>query len=59
MMRELIALDIYKSRMRRLVDQGVPILAANRIWNTKILWLICTHRDDIVKVHILLKMFEV
>lgn len=50
MMRELIPLDIYKSSMRRLVDQGVPLLAANRIWNTKILWLICTHRDDIVKV---------
>jgi hypothetical protein len=52
MMRELIPLDIYKSSMRRLVDQGVPILAANRIWNTKILWLICTHRDDIVKIHL-------
>ncbi len=50
MMRELIPLDVYKSSMSRLVDQGLPILAANRIWNTKILWLICTHRDDIVKV---------
>ena len=31
-------------------DVGEDI--AERIWNTKILWLICMHPDDLIKLHI-------
>jgi hypothetical protein len=49
-MRELIPLDIHKSSLKGLMAYGIPEETAARIWNTKILWLIVTHPDDITKV---------
>lgn len=49
-MREIIPLDIYKSKASRLSRRGIPEECIKRIWNTKILWLIVTHPDDIKKV---------
>lgn len=51
-MRELIPLDIYKSSIPKLMARGLPEKIAQRIWNTRILWLICTHKDDILKIHL-------
>lgn len=56
MMRELIPLDIYKSSVQRLFDSGLPGPTAQRIWQTKILWLICTHQEDIAKVLAILSL---
>lgn len=50
-MREIIPLDIYKTKVTRLIRRGLPEDCANRIWNTKILWLIVTHPEDIKKVY--------
>eukprot|EP01038_Epipyxis_sp_PR26KG_P006360 gene6360-8760_t len=51
-MREIIPLDIYKSTLPSLISYGLPETIANRIWNNKILWLICMHQDDISKLHL-------
>lgn len=56
-MRELIPLDIYKSNVVALRKLGLPDNAATRIWNTKILWLIVMHKDDIKKVGLLRSFF--
>lgn len=52
MMRELVPVDIYKSNINLLLEYGLPLPAANRIWNMKILWLIVTHPEDIAKIHL-------
>jgi hypothetical protein len=49
-MREFVPLDIYKTSQARMVDQGLTPEVAAHIWNTKILWLITMHKDDIKKV---------
>jgi hypothetical protein len=49
-MREIIPLDIYKSKATRLTRRGLPEACLKRIWNTKVLWLIITHSEDIKKV---------
>eukprot|EP01035_Chromulina_nebulosa_P017823 gene17823-23434_t len=35
-----------------MIKEGIPEHIAKRIWNIKILHLICTHKDDIRKIHI-------
>jgi hypothetical protein len=54
-MRELIPLDIHKLDLKKLIQRGLPEECATRIWNNKILWLICTHPDDISKVKLFLR----
>ena len=49
-MREFVPLDIYKTTLQRMIDRGLTPAVAGRIWNTKILWLICMHKEDIKKV---------
>ena len=49
-MREFVPLDIYKTTLQRMVEQGLTEGVASRIWNCKALWLISTHPDDIRKV---------
>ena len=49
-MREILPLDLYKSNYKRLLEQGLPVEIADRVWNTKILWLIVMHPEDIAKV---------
>ena len=51
-MREFIPVDIHKSNLKQLIMQGLPQPLAVRIWQTKILWLICMHKDDIYKVYL-------
>lgn len=51
-MREIIPLDIYKSNVTKLQAEGLPEITAQRIWSTKILWLIVMHKDDIRKIHL-------
>lgn len=53
MMRLLIPVDIYKSNLNKLIQQGLPPPVAERIWKNKILWLIVMHPDDISKVRCL------
>ncbi len=49
-MRQLMPLDIFLIPYDELLARGVPSPVANRLWNTKILWLIVMHPDDIAKV---------
>ena len=49
-MRQIIPIDVYKSNLTMLLEQGVPQPIAERIWNKKILWLIVMHPEDISKV---------
>jgi len=49
-MRKLIPPNITKTRLKRMISEGIPTAIANRIWETKALWLICMHSDDIHKV---------
>ena len=49
-MRQLIPLDMYKSNLAMLLEQGIPQPIAERFWNNKILWLIVMHPEDISKV---------
>jgi hypothetical protein len=48
-MRRMIPLDINKSD-RNSLSRNLPAKVADRIWSNKILWLICTHPEDIKKV---------
>lgn len=49
-MREFVPLDIYKTSVDRMIQQGLTPAVAARVWTNKALWLICTHKDDIAKV---------
>jgi len=49
-MREFVPLDIYKTSVDRMIEQGLTPAVAARVWTNKALWLICTHKDDISKV---------
>lgn len=56
-MRGIIPVDITRSSYSKLLSVysecnsiDHPEELAERIWNTKILWLICMHPDDIQKV---------
>ena len=49
-MREYVPVDVHVSHLKGLIAQGLPVEIATRIWETKILWLICMHKDDIYKV---------
>eukprot|EP01036_Dinobryon_divergens_P022653 gene22653-30933_t len=51
-MRQLIPLDMYKSNLAMLLEQGIPQPIAERFWNNKILWLIVMHPEDISKIHL-------
>lgn len=51
-MREIIPPNITKTKLKKILNEGIPRLIAKRIWDTKALWLICMHRDDIKKVHV-------
>lgn len=51
-MREFVPVDIYKTTLGRMIEQGLTPAVAARIWTNKALWLICTHKEDIAKVPI-------
>jgi hypothetical protein len=51
-MRMLIPPDVTQTNVNKMIDEGVPKVIANRIWNKKALWLICMHADDIKRIHI-------
>ena len=51
-MRGLIPNNIANTSLPDMRRAGVPKDAAERIWNKKILWLICMHPNDIPKIHI-------
>ena len=51
-MRGLIPNNIANTSLPEMRRHGVPKDAAERIWNKKILWLICMHPNDIPKIHI-------
>ena len=53
-MREFVPVDIYKTTLGRMVEQGLTPAVAARIWTNKALWLICTHKEDIAKVDVLI-----
>jgi hypothetical protein len=49
-MRAIIPPHITKTKLKTIIKEGVPKDIAHRIWETKALWLICMHKDDIRKV---------
>jgi hypothetical protein len=49
-MREYVPVDVHVSNLKNIIAQGLPEAIATRIWEMKILWLICMHKDDIYKV---------
>eukprot|EP01032_Pedospumella_encystans_P018906 gene18906-21507_t len=51
-MREFVPVDIYKTTPGRMIEQGLTPAVAARIWTNKALWLICTHKGDIAKIHL-------
>lgn len=51
-MRTLVAPNIARSTLPRIIAEGVPQPIAQRIWENKILWLLCMHPSDLPKVHI-------
>lgn len=52
MMRCLIPPNIARTTLQKMLTDGVPKGVADRIWNKKVLWLLCMHSADIPKVHI-------
>jgi hypothetical protein len=51
-MRGLIPPNITRTTLKQMRKEGVPRKIAERIWEKKILWLICMHEHDLPKVHI-------
>ena len=51
-MRCIIPLNVREISAATMQDLGLPKKVAQRIWSKKILWFICTHPDDIGKVHV-------
>ena len=51
-MRSLIPPNITKSSLKNLLADGMPRPLAKHIWETKILWLLCMHPQDLPKIHI-------
>ena len=51
-MRQLIPPDLAAASLKSMVEDGLPKTIANRIWTKKILAMICTHEDDIKRIHI-------
>jgi hypothetical protein len=51
-MRAVIPPDVTQTNVNKMIEEGVPKVIANRIWNKKALWLICMHADDIKRIHI-------
>lgn len=51
-MRMIIPNDVTQTNVNKMIEEGVPKVIANRIWNKKALWLICMHADDIKRIHI-------
>lgn len=51
-MRGLVPSNIANTSLPEMRKHGIPKDAAERIWNKKILWLICMHPNDIPKIHI-------
>jgi hypothetical protein len=49
-MRGLIPPNIAKTDMKTMLKEGVPRDIAERVWQKKVLWLICMHADDLPKV---------
>ncbi len=51
-MRGLIPVKIAVMSLKEVIACGLPSAIADRIWNNKLLWLVCMHDDDIPKIHI-------
>ena len=51
-MRYLVPPNIARTDLKRMISDGVPKSVADRVWNKKVLWLLCMHATDIPKVHI-------
>lgn len=49
-MRSIIPPNITRTDFNKLKSYRLPDSIVQRIWQTKILWLICMHKDDILKV---------
>jgi hypothetical protein len=46
----LIPPNITRTDFRKMKALNLPETILTRIWHTKILWLICMHKDDVLKV---------
>ena len=52
MMRCIVPVDVRQISATTMEAQGLPKKVAQRIWSKKILWFVCTHPDDIGKIHV-------
>ncbi|KAG5177834.1 hypothetical protein JKP88DRAFT_133470, partial [Tribonema minus] len=52
LMRKFVPPDIGASSIAKMAAEGVPAVAAKRIWKVKVLHWVRWHPDDIKKVHI-------
>jgi hypothetical protein len=50
MMRAFVPNNISSTTLRAMIADGVPPELAQRIWDKKILWLICMHPLDLPRV---------
>mmetsp|Transcript_10617 Transcript_10617/g.19713 ORF Transcript_10617/g.19713 Transcript_10617/m.19713 type:complete len:1963 (-) Transcript_10617:129-6017(-) len=51
-MRRIVPVDVRQISAATMEAQGLPKKVAQRIWSKKILWFVCTHPDDIGKIHV-------
>lgn len=50
--RGLVPLDVARSSVQKMVEEGLPESIAARLWRCRSLWLVCMATEDIAKVHI-------
>eukprot|EP01052_Picozoa_sp_SAG31_P059408 SAG31_NODE_18713_length_625_cov_1.461977_1_plen_70_part_10 len=50
-MRAIIPPDIANTTKQSLLSRGMPRSVVDRLWQTRVLWLLRMERDMIVKVH--------
>ena len=50
--RGLVPLDVQRSSVQKMVQEGLPESIAARLWRCRSLWLVCMATEDIAKVHI-------
>lgn len=51
-MRKIVPPNISRTNLQTMISSGMDSTLAEYVWNTKILWLLCMHADDLPKVHI-------
>ena len=51
-MRGIVPVDVRQISSATMQEQGLPKKVAQRIWQKKILWFVCSHTEDIARIHV-------